>query len=196
MSAYKLRIKIGQHEFEAEGEEETVKAQFKEFKSIITDPVPPAGPFANLSGSRPPEVSPFNALSGSPPSPLTPTPHPTSRAIADQLEKIVRMDGKKPITMSALPLGEQREGDATLILLLAYKIFWQKDEMAGARLLDGLKRSGYNVDRVDRVMDQFIEGAEPMVLRTGVRRGVRYRLTTRGATRASELVKELAANVA
>ena len=115
--------------------------------------------------------------------------------LADKLNKIVRVDGKNPITLSALPLGEQREGDATLILLLAYKTFWQHEEMAGARLLDGLQRSGYSVDRVDRVMDQFIGGSEPLILKTGIRRGVRYRLTTRGFHRALEITQELVEHV-
>ena len=114
----------------------------------------------------------------------------------ERLNRVVRVDGKNPITLSALPRGEQREGDATLILLLAYRVFWEEEEMAGARLLDGLQRSGYQVDRVDRIMDRFVEAAEPLVMRTGVRRGVRYRLTTRGLAKANELVQELAASVA
>ncbi len=187
MSAYKLRIKIGPHEFEAEGEEATVRAQFEEFKSII-------------SAAPPPQEKPVNpvlndlALSGQPQHPPAASPPPPN-LLADKLTKIVRVDGKNPITLSALPRGEGREGDAVLILLLAYRAFWQQDEMAGARLLDGLQRSGYNVERVDRVMDQFIDGSEPLVMRSGVRRGVRYRLTTRGLARANDLAQELAANV-
>ncbi len=188
MSAYKLRIKIGQHEFEAEGEEATVKAQFEEFKAIIATPITERQPPpATAESGNPQNTSATNPLQGSPPG---------GPALADQLSRIVRVDGKRPITLSALPRGEQREGDATLILLLAYRVFWQQDEMAGARLLDGLQQSGYAVDRVDRVMDPFIDGPEPLICRTGVRRGVRYRLTTRGLARATELAKDLVANVA
>jgi hypothetical protein len=187
MSAYKLRIKIGQHEFEAEGEESTVKAQFEEFKSIIAVPAHQEKPANNL----PPAVT----QNGHQPNPGNVSP-PASTLLADRLNRIVRVEGKNPITLSALPRGEGREGDAVLVLLLAYKAFWQQDEMAGARLLDGLQRSGYNVERVDRVMDQFIEGSEPLIMRSGVRRGVRYRLTTRGYARATELAQELVENVA
>lgn len=185
MSEYKLRIKIGQHEFEAAGDADVVKAQFEEFKQLIADQPAAANP----------AVTPTLPL---PSNTLTRPLDQTIPEVLDTLriEKVVRVDGKKPITLSVLPRGEGREGDAALILLLAYRALWQEEEMAGARILEGLNSSGYNVERMDRLMDRYVDSQEPLVSRTGKRRGVRYRITTRGVQRAKELVKELVATVA
>jgi hypothetical protein len=36
MEGYKLRVKLGDHEFEAEGEEASVKLQFDQFKELLS----------------------------------------------------------------------------------------------------------------------------------------------------------------
>ena len=36
MDAYRLKIRIGEHEFEAEGPQEAVERQFEAFKELIT----------------------------------------------------------------------------------------------------------------------------------------------------------------
>ena len=179
MNVHKLRIKIGQHEFEAEGDADIVKQQLEEFKAIISE-------------HRTPEQKlPDNDIP-----PLVPSQQPPlGIGTAELLSKVIRMEEKKPLTLSVLPRGDQRESDAALVLLLAYSRARRQQEVGGAALLEGLKVSGYSLDRVDRIMDRMIETAEPLVLRTGVRRGVKYRLTTRGVTRAQVVVEEMAAIV-
>ncbi len=193
MGVLKIKTRIGSDEFEAEGENEIVLEQYREFKELVRSKLP---------GTLPPAVTPpAPQPSWLQPAPLS-APLPTAEPLADQgmtaakLSRIVRTDGNKPLTLSALPRGEGREGDAALILLLAYRILWKEEEMAGARLLDGLQISGYRVERVDRLMDRFMEAQEPLVIRTGVRRGVRYRLTTRGVARATAIIEELLNTIA
>lgn len=191
MSELKIKVKVGVHEFEAQGEEAVVLKLYDEFKGHVeqekSNPTPPPAP-------SPSELSPLvSALSAAAGGPIA--ADASTQANVSRLNKIVRDDGKRPITLSALPRGEGREGDAALILLLAYKTLWQEEEMAGARLLDGLQFSGYKVSRIDRLMEKFTEGQERLVHRTGVRRGVRYRLTTLGLARAWVLVDELVATV-
>lgn len=193
MSELKIKVKVGVHEFEAQGEEAVVLKLYDEFKGQIeqekSNP-PPAQPITPPATEINPLVAALSAAAGG-----QIAADASAQANSARLNKIVRNDGKRPITLSALPRGDGREGDAALILLLAYKVLWQEDEMAAARLLDGLEQSGYKVGRIDRLMDRFIEGQERMVLRTGVRRGVRYRLTTIGLARAWALVDELVATV-
>lgn len=44
MDGYKLRVKIGDHEFEAEGPADVVKEQFELWKSLVTSAPPPQTP--------------------------------------------------------------------------------------------------------------------------------------------------------
>lgn len=178
MGPYKLRIKIGAHEFEADGEADTVKQQFEEFKTLIAD-------YSNAAlDSRTAEVPPLN---------LPPAVPPVGIAIAERLSKVVKVDAKKPLVLSALPQGQNREGDAALVLLLAYKVFRQQELVGGAALLDGMKTSGYTIARVDRPLMQKLVEAQPspFVLRSGKKRGVTYRLTTPGEARAREVAEEI-----
>jgi hypothetical protein len=186
MDTYKLRIKIGEHEFEAEGEPDTVKQQFEEFKTLIADhdnakqnPTPP--------GTGTPNIPPLIIPPGS---------TPVGIAIAERLSKVVKIEAKKPLVLSALPQGGQdRAGDAALVLLLAYKVFRQQELVSGMALLEGMKASGYTLTRVDRPLMQRLIDAAPdcLVIRAGKKRGVTYRLTTPGETRAKVVLEEILA---
>jgi hypothetical protein len=61
--------------------------------------------------------------------------------------------------------------------------------VTGQEIGDGLAQSGRDVPRVDRVMDQALE--DQHVLKTGVKRGTRYRLTNLGLSKALGIAKEL-----
>ena len=57
-------------------------------------------------------------------------------------------------------------------------------------LNQGLNAPGFNQFRLDREMASYLKAR--LVLRSGVGKGSRYRLTTRGVKRAQELVQSLA----
>ena len=55
----------------------------------------------------------------------------------------------------------------------------------------GLKSAGFSQFRLDRILTPYLK--DRLVLRSGVGKGGRYRLTTRGVEKAQDLVQNLAA---
>lgn len=171
MDTIKLRLKVGQHEFEAEGPKEEVQAQFEAWKSLINAaPVaaaetPAAGNQTNSHGSTNTVNKPDD-------------PH------LDLFES----DGNT-ITLRAYPSGEQAD-DAVLLVAYAFKRIHNQDILSSVLLGKSLRLSGGTVDRVDRVVNnQIAKGF--MMKAGGVGRGTKYRLTNTGSVRAEALAREL-----
>ena len=173
MGAYKLKVRIGQHEFEAEGPQEIVEKQFAAFSQLITQ-----------TKSEPVQVDQREDQEG---------PESAIRQPNGSLARIFHAEGKN-LSLSALPPGNKREGDAALLILLGHKVLRSSDLVTGEGLLAGLKQSGYAVDRADRVVALAI--AKGLIMKFGQRRGVKYRLTNSGLAKAESLAEELTALIA
>lgn len=125
MELNKLRIKIGDHEFEAEGPAEVVQAQFAAFKELIaTAPVARA-----VSGTV--EDRPNNG----PPA----------------LDKIMKVDGRV-VSLTAQPKSLE---DAVLLLLLGQKTFRNNDGVTGGEIVDGLTVSGQAKHGSSRILKKI-----------------------------------------
>ena len=173
MADHKLKVRVGAHEFEAEGSQESVERQFQMWKELIV--AAPAGP---TLASPPP-------LTGQ-------TLPPQGQTQGDGFEKLFRKEGLV-VMLAVLPNGgDDRETNAALLVLLGQKLLVGEDQITGTRLMQGLNRSGINVERVDRMFGDIMG---QYVIRSGVRKAVRYRLTTLGLNRAQEIAKELLAMV-
>ncbi len=175
MSEYRLKIKVGTHEFEAEGPAEAVAQQFADFKELI----------ANLPVTA--DAPPAIALSGTPPAPQaadTALPSPKS-----DLTKVFRIEGRI-ISLTALPNAEH---DAALLILLGQKELRGNEAATGGELMDGLTQSGYKPSRIDRLMDRFV--ADKLVMINGRNRGRKYRLSNPGLAKAQAIADELMRNL-
>ena len=170
MEPYRLKVRVGVHEFEAEGSQEAVERQFALWRELVTSLPSPPPVVTPLSG----QVTPTGNVT------IVPVPPPAG---GSGLDKIFRREGRV-ITLTVLPTGDQREQDAALLLMLAQQIYNSEDMVTGNTLLEGLKRSGLSVERIDRLFGDYME---QYVLRNGVHRAVRYRLTNPGAAKAREL---------
>jgi hypothetical protein len=182
MEPFHLRMKIGAHEFEAEGDQDSVERQFATWRELIAaEPSPTA--------SSPPPVATPNPGAAAAPVPLAAGNAGTAGLTVDAtgFEKIIRRDGKR-LSLSVLPPGDNRTADAALVLMIAHKAYNGLDQVGGTALLDGLTQSGYAVERVDRELARYIPD---LVLRSGIRRAVRYRLNNRGLNHAITLAREL-----
>lgn len=166
MDTYKLKIRIGDAEFEAEGPVETVQAQFEAFKEMMTvTPVKPHEP-----SQEPGQVR-------------------TAEPMA--LDKIMKVDGR----LVALTAHSNREVDqAVLLVMLGQKTFRTNDAVTGGEIIDGLKESGHVVSRIGGVLDKL--ASQGHVIKVGVGKASRYRLTTKGFARAQEIAREVLALVA
>lgn len=169
MAEYKIRVKVGVNEFDAEGPKEFVEELFRRFEALVNSK-PSVGPVLQIQ--RETEVSHSGDMV------VSVSPH----------AKAFHQEGNR-ISLIGRFEGEDREVDAALLLLLGHRELRGVDSVLADEVLYGLKQTGYPVDRADRLMRR---GKERGLLSfSGVRRGTKYRLTVPGMAKAKELAKEL-----
>ena len=166
----KLKIKIGDHEFEAEGPAELVMSQFEAFKTIITTTTTSAANTGATNGDN-------NVRQTSDTKDVNEKP--------SDLSKVLHVSGRV-VSLTALPASPL---SAALLVMLGHKELRNNIAVTGQEIGDGLDQSGKPVLRVDRIMEKALE--EALVLKTGIKRGTRYRLTNQGVLKAQAIAKEL-----
>lgn len=173
---HRVKIKIGPHEFEAEGSAQVVQAQFEAFKELVaTTPIPTTQPFSPGREASDEIVPPKRDL-----------------ATTDSaLDKIMKVD-HRIVSFTVPPTSL---GDALLLLLYGQKILRQNEAVSGAEIVDGLKTTGgLGGGRTDRLLDKAARDGD--VIAIGQRRAKRYRLTNTGLAKARQLAADLIAKVA
>src|SRR5215471_5485106 len=167
MADYRLKIKIGEHEFEAEGPVEMVQAQFETFKELVST--------APAKVQPPPQSIP-EAQSGQ-----------TNGGDLNQLnlEKIMRVDGR----VVSLTISVDKVHDAIMLILLGQRQFRSNDAVTGGEILEGLRESGRPMDRADRILLSL--HAEGLLIAVGQHRSRTYRLTNSGVARAREIARNM-----
>ena len=168
MDTHRIKIKIGEHEFEAEGPTDVVQSQFEAFKQLIASTPRQSNVSIERQGNQGKTTK--DAGSSEVPSPLG---------------KIMKVEGR----VVSLTVKPQSDGIAALLVLLGHKVFRGNDTVTASELRDGLEHSGYRFSRVDRFMQPLCN--EGTVIQIGTRKATRYRLTNPGIVQA-----EAAANAA
>jgi hypothetical protein len=177
MADHRLKIKIGDHEFEAEGPVEIVQAQFDAFKELVTT----APPKVITPTPREPEKP--HDESGTP-------QNGNGDAAQLNLDSIMRVSGR----VISLTVRAASIPDAALLVMLGQRHFRGTENVTGAQILDGLRESGHPMERIDRVMQPLSTSGD--VITIGMHRSKTYRLTNAGMTRAREIARSLIALVA
>jgi hypothetical protein len=169
METQKLKMKIGQHEFDAEGPIDIVQSQFAAFKELISGlPLTPAPQIPEAATKE--KLVPISSA------PLS-------------IERILKTEGR----VVSLTARCESIDEAVLLILFGQKELRLNQEATGSEIMDGLTRSGYRIGRVDNLMNKLTK--EGSVITIGIHRGRRYRLTNLGVTKASEVAKEVIATV-
>lgn len=174
MDTYRLRIKIGTAEFEAEGPEESVKEQFEAFKQLIQ-----SSPSAiNTPATSPSSVSRITQIGQE----------------ALEAEPVRRLyifsKGGDFLSLAFPPRGEERHQQALLLVLYGFRKLLGQDDVAVGVVKDSLEQSGFVVDRVDRIASPLTKAG--LVWKGGKKgKGGKYRLTNLGFTEAEATVKGL-----
>ena len=125
MSESRLRIKFGEHEFEAEGSTESVERQLEIFKRLVI-------PGTALKAAM--ETTQESAKDQAPLS----------------LEKIMNVQGRTVSLRAAAKVD-----DAVLLLLLGQRQFRQHHILSGKDVMNGLRASGFKVRRADLVLKKL-----------------------------------------
>lgn len=188
--SYRMRLKIGTHEFEAEGPVAVVQEQVKRFMELIASlPVDyikeSATPFPAVD-SRDHAATPTAPV-------ITPTPAPSAMPPNPEgsLDRIMRLENRV-ISLTARPDSPEA---AVLLLLYGQKVLRQNDGVTGAEVMDGITATGgLSIQRADRLLEKL--GRDGDVIVIGERRGKRYRLTNAGLAKAKAAANSLLAIVA
>ena len=187
MHNVRLRVKASDHELEAEGSRDFVREQYEAFRRLLGDA--PQKSVASTSGG---DID----SSSSQPSPAAPLPG-EKKAVqekppAKSFQKLLVWDNRtQQVKSTVLPDGPMRIADTVLLILLGYRELRGLSQVSALDLNESLRAAGFDQLRLDRVMSPYLK--ERLVLRSGVGKGSRYRLTTRGVKQAQESAQTLAA---
>jgi len=169
MELYKLHVKLGESEFNAEGSQEIVQKAFEKFISV-TEKIPLV-----KTTPKPTEGHKDN---------------PKEEKI-DQLilQRAFNADVKQGVvSLRALPAaGPNRASETALMILYGVQNLLHMSEVPVTRLKKGLTQSGIQVERVDWIMapnsHEIIKGG------SGV--GGKYSLNNQGRAKAEELLRKI-----
>jgi hypothetical protein len=171
VETHKLRIKIGDAEFEAEGSQESIKLQYDAFLAALA-----AAPKASVVLPRAAGGSDAGHRGGD----LVPDDQFITKAFNTDADKDL-------VSLKYLPKGEGREADALLLLIYGYSKLKGAEAVLGTQLLKAARQSGLTLDRVDR----HIAKHDAFLMKGGTRKGMKYSLYNQGVTKAAEVLKLL-----
>jgi hypothetical protein len=177
MDNYRLKVKIGEFEFDAEGPPEIVQSQFQAFKELVVA-VPAKAPTAAPEPPREPAPNNGNGRSD-------------LASVDSALSKIMRVENR----VVSLTVATETIDDAVLLLLYGQRILRNNEAPTGSEIVDGVTATGgLDMGRSDRLFERIARNGDIVV--TGERRGKRYRLTNTGINRARQIAAGLIALVA
>jgi hypothetical protein len=166
METTKLHLRVGQHEFDAEGPEDVVKEAFEKWRALVEKAT--EGPPMPAADTQAPQVE--------------------MEARASDLSRIFKED-ERSVSVKFLPQTEQRDADVVLLILYGQKILKQQDEVPVTVLKAALKQSGCPIDRVDRIVARYV--SDGLLRKGGMGKGGVYQLSNVGEQRATRLIADL-----
>jgi hypothetical protein len=168
---HRIRVKYGEAEFDAEGAEDTVKSQYKEFMEFLA-----SAPKLIATAARDQEEDDDEGDGAV-----------VSKRQSDLLKRAFRTEGND-VSLRVLPPGNgdgNRDADALVVLLYGFLRLNSQQEVSAMALMAAARQSGLQRERLDRVVPA------DFVNRGGHRKGVRYSLNNRGIARAEELLERM-----
>jgi hypothetical protein len=190
--SHKLKMKIGIHEFDAEGPETYVNAKFEEFKSLVEKfsvPAPLSAPATGFGGF--PSAGGAHAAAA-------PAPAGGDAQISPEMKEIFSIDleGRKlalHVHIDDSNGKNQQVGDALLITLYGYRKIFNMEDVGSMTAAGVLKNALGQTIRIDNATVPLISSG--FLTKNGVGRGMNYRLTFKGMAKADAVIKELLAKM-
>jgi len=186
METTKIRVKVGPHEFEAEGPKDIVSEQFQNWKEMIAT--------ASASPPQSPGAAPLINQGQTPSNPIgaSGSTQPTDRT---NFDRVFSSDEKSGIlSLRVHPTTEDRDADSVLLLMLAYRTLKNEEEVAVTTILESLRVSGIQATRLDRTIAPHMRSG--FLLRSGRGKGGKYRLSNTGLGQGQRLLAELVGKMA
>ena len=168
-----IRIKIGDAEFEASGAPDQVQSQYDAF--IAQHQAHLAG-FAAMK--RPDKPTKLQVSTEN-------DPRIDNDALAEAAARAFSTDGDM-VSLNVLPRTPNAQADALLMILWGYEHLRGEHTVMATEFMRAAKRSGIQIDRIDRI----IAPNQQYYVRGGSRKGARYSLNNPGRIQAEKLVRE------
>jgi hypothetical protein len=174
---YRQKLKIGVHEFEAEGPVAVVQEQVKRFMDLIAS-------LPKEAVVTPPPKSEDSENFFKP-------PKAPAQETDTSLDKIMRTEDR----VISLTVRPRNVDDAVLLMLYGQKILRQNDAVTGSEVMAGVTSTGgFSITRVDRLLEKLARDVDVIVV--GEHRSKTYRLTNAGLAKARQIAVDLLAIVA
>jgi hypothetical protein len=162
--SHRIKVKFGDAEFEAEGAEDKVQAQYDQFLAAL-----------ERVGPRP--------------APKTENRSQTPQSLDDaSMARIFQLREDDLVVLKVHPPETMNEADRVTLLLYGCRRLKNQEHVLATQLLRAARLSGLGLDRIDRAVESYIP---EFVMREGQRKGTTYNLTTRGMTKAQEVAAVL-----
>lgn len=167
--ASKIKVKIGDAEFEAEGEADDIKAQYAAFMELVK-----ASPGAAQQVPNLPHLN---------------TPKPGAEITGDAerdalLKKVFDLDTPGLVSLKILPRGENASADSMLLLLYGYRKLGTSEQVYAVTLAKAARKSGVVFDRTDRALEPH----HALFGRGGFKRSTTYTLNNAGEREAERIL--------
>lgn len=162
-ATHRIKVKIGEAEFEAEGPVELVKQQYSAFLDAVSkhsSPMVPIGTTGNPSAHR--------------------------DATPEELSLVFKQE-KDSISLLRTPKTDNPKADALIVLLYGFLKLQDQRAVGAPTLVKAAVASGLGLDRLDRTFD----ARSSWIHATGQRKGKRYTLTNPGIVEARKMVDAL-----
>lgn len=180
----RVKIKIGNAEFEAEGNPDDVQRQYEAFMEVVgksgAQLAPVVSP-APLAFSPPASAMGAGAATGTVRFEGIP-----SGVDDDLLARVFRRDGDA-LSLLALPTTDEAKADTLIALLYGFQRLLGRSNTNGYVLIRAARQSGVDIPRVDTTIAKRSE----FVLAAGAKRGRVYSLNNRGMAYAEDLLRRM-----
>jgi hypothetical protein len=163
--ASRIKIKLGDAEFEAEGSEESIQAQYSQFLEALQRTAPKASTATNSLKSDQNGAAPVGNVDES------------------LLARLFDLRADGIVALRVLPKGADKEADALLLILYGYRRVKNEEQVLATQLLRAAEQSGVSIYRPAHALAAY----DQYVIRGGQRKGSSYSLNNQGILKAEEV---------
>jgi hypothetical protein len=171
-AAHRVKSKVGENEFEAEGDRQWVDKKWEEFKAMVEGT--PAGPASKHRETANMARQKRGAAPG------------RTKLSQSVLDAVFRKGD--PLSLTDRPKSENGNADALLMLVYGHTEMLGEPEVTAAALAKSARQTGVSVDRIGRVIGAYGD----LIKVSGVKKGTRYSLNNRGIAEAEKLISAMA----
>lgn len=176
MDNYRLKIKLGDFEFDAEGPHDVVQAQFQAFQEMVASLPKPSTRHDERREEAPKDVREIR----------------DAEPVVDaNLNRIMRVENR----VVSLTVRPQSQEDAALLIIYGQRMLRDNEAPTGSEIVDGAEvTGGLDFGRSARLFEKLARQGD--IISIGERRGKRYRLTNAGLTKARQIAGTMLALIA